>query len=377
MRTEDRMPAPARLPRPRHRCPAWRAASTATIAVAAASQLGATDCGAITRDPGFDLWCSDALCAWKVERGAIRRVPTWHEADSGVELVDPGTAIEQFTPVNSGDGTCIQFDLISNVDETAQAELAVDIYGDGSVERTFEIPTAPWQPVSYAFAVKPPFTGIRFEIAKRGPGHAVVARMRAAVVKDGCAGLPELDGGPAPLGALCGAPGDCASGICAVADIFGTRRCTGCPPFQAGACGAGQTCGYTDPGPPERGVPIACVPAAARALGEQCLDPAECASGICNTGVCSTCQDNEHCGGAACQEPYEFGPALCAPGKHLAARGAPCATDADCASGACSGPARLQCADGRACLTDANCPVDSDLVPGACTSVGVQGGSCI
>src|SRR5215468_984946 len=152
MRTEDRMyPAPARLPR---LLPSWRAASTAAIVAAAAGQLGATDCGGgITRDPGFDLWCGDALCAWKVERGDVRRVPTWHEADSGVKLVDPGTAIEQFTPVTSGDGTCIRFDLISNADETAQAELAVDIYGDGAVERTFEIPTAPWHPVSYEFAV--------------------------------------------------------------------------------------------------------------------------------------------------------------------------------------------------------------------------------
>lgn len=373
------MPAPEHLPcalpRPRRR--SWRAVSTAAITVAAAGQLGATDCGGgITRDPGFDLWCGDALCTWKVERGAILRVPTWHEADSGVELVDPGTAIEQFTPVNSGDGTCIRFDLISNVAEDAQAELAVDIYGDGTAERTFEIPTAPWHPVSYEFAVKPPFTGIRFEIAKRGPGHAVVARMRAAVVQDGCAGLPELDGGPAPLGALCGTPGDCASGSCAIVDFFGTHRCTSCPPFQAGACGAAAVCGYTDPGPPERGVPIACVPAATRAVGEQCLGDAECASGICTAGVCSTCRRDLDCGGPACKPAYALGPALCAPGQHLAPRGAPCATDADCASGTCSGPVRLQCPDGRACATDASCPVDGDLTPGACTPVGIQGGSC-
>src|SRR5215475_1425518 len=339
LRTEDRMPAPVRLPCPRRR-PPWRAVSTAAIAAAAAGQLGATDCnGGITRDPGFDLWCGDALCAWKLERGAILRVPTWHEADAGVELVDPGTAIEQFTSVNSGDGTCVRFDLISNVAEDAQAELAVDVYGDGTVERTFEIPTAPWQPVSYEFAVKPPFTGIRFEIAKRGPGHAVVARMRAAVVNNGCAGLPALDGGPAPLGALCGTAGDCASGSCAIVDFFGTHRCTACPPFQAGACSAGMVCGYTDPGPPERGVPIACVPAAARAIGEQCLDRLECASGICTRGVCSTCRTDADCAGTACKPAYDPGLSLCAPGQHLAPCGAPCATRAASASGACSGPA--------------------------------------
>ena len=357
--------------------PVLSARAWSVIAAAlAAGQLGATDCGGgITRDPGFDLWCGDQLCAWKIERGDVRRAATWHEADSGVELLDPDTAIEQFTPVNSKDGTCIRFDLISDVAETAQAELAIDIYGDGAVERTFEIPTAHWKPVSFAFAVKPPFTGIRFEIAKRGPGHAVVARMRAAVVKDGCDGVPELDGGPAPIAALCGVAGDCASGICVIADFVGTLRCTGCE-LSRQTCSAGQVCGYGEPGPPERAVPIVCVGAAARALGEQCLRDGECASGVCSSFVCSTCRPNTMCGATACQQAYDHGPYLCGAGQHLAPHGAPCAVDADCASSACNGPPRHQCLDGRSCATDANCPVDPNLIPGPCTQVGIQGGSC-
>lgn len=348
------------------------------VAALAASQLGATDCdGGITRDPGFDLWCGEALCAWKVEVGDVRRAPTWHEADAGVELLDPGTAIEQFTPVDSRDGTCLRFDLIADVDETAEAVLSVDIYGDGTVEQAFPIPTAHWKPVSYRFAVAPPFTGIRFEIAKRGPGHAVVARMRAAVVDGGCDGASPLDGGPAPLGALCTAAADCASARCATVDFFGTKQCTACQPFQAASCGAGQICGYTEPGPAERGVPIACVAAGARVVGEECLVDAECGSGICAAGICSACRPETGCaGGAACTAAYDRGPALCAPGQHAAASGAPCASDADCASGACTGPARLQCSDGRSCAGDANCPVDANLVPGPCATVGVQGGSC-
>lgn len=348
---------------------------TCIVCVAAASQLGASDCdGGITRDPGFDLWCGDVLCAWKLERGDVRRVPTWHAADSGVELVSEGTAIEQFTPVDSNDGTCLRFDLISDVAENAQVELGVDIYGDGSIERSFSIPTAHWKPVSFAFAVRPPFTGIRFDIAKQGPGHAVVARMRAFVAKTGCEGVTELTGGPAPLGALCTAATDCASAIC-TPNVFTGNRCTGCDPSQA-TCGAQEVCGLADPGPAERAVPIACVAKAGRELGEQCLTGAECATGICNFGVCSTCYGDATCGATTCSQAYSAGPFLCGAGAHLGKRGEPCAGNDDCASGMCSGAARQQCLDGRACATDANCPVDGNLMPGPCTTVGVQGGSC-
>jgi hypothetical protein len=346
---------------------------TPCIVVIAASQLGATDCGGnVTRDPGFDLWCGESLCAWKLERGEIRRVPTWHVDDSGVELLDD-TAIEQFTPVNSHDGTCIRFDLISDVAETAQAELGIDIYGDGSVERSYPIPTTHWRPTSYEFAVQTPFTGIRFEIAKRGPGRAVVARMHAVIVKDGCAGLAPLAGGPAPLGAICGGNNDCASAICGP-DFFGGGRCAGCD-VNAPLCPADQVCGVADPGPPERNVPLACVPRGARELGEWCLGNAECASGLCTFGVCSVCGPLSACGDQ-CQPSYPHGPFLCSPAQHRGLPGAPCGTADDCASGTCLGPDRLQCLDGRACATDANCPVDANLRPGPCTAVGIQGGSC-
>jgi hypothetical protein len=346
------------------------------VVAAAASQVGATDCGGtITRDPGFDLWCGDTLCAWKLERGDVRRVPTWHTADSGVELLAADSAIEQFTPVNSHDGTCIRFDLIADVDETAQAELAVDIYGDGTIERAFPIPTAHWKPLSYAFAVQPPFTGIRFEIAKHGPGRAVVARMRAAVVAGDCDGIAPLSGGPAPLGAQCVVAADCASAICESVNFFGGPHCLGCDVGKP-TCGAGNVCGLGDPGPPERDVPVVCVAAAARALGESCLRDPECASGVCSGAVCSTCRPDAGCGAAACSRAYDHGPYLCAAGAHLGPRGAPCATGDDCASGACNGAARQQCLDGRACASDANCPVDVNLAPGPCSTVGVEGGSC-
>jgi hypothetical protein len=348
------------------------------LVLAAATQLGVTDCGGgITRDPGFDLWCGDQLCAWKLERGDVARAATWHAEDAGVALLEPGTAIEQFSPVDSGDGTCIRFDLVADAAEDAQAELSIDIYGDGSVERVFPIPTAHWKSVSYRFAVKAPYTGIRFEIAKRGAGHAVVARMRAAIVREGCAGIAPLDGGPAPLGVLCDEDAGCTSGICAALDLFsGHGRCAGCDPF-APTCAAGQICGLTEPGPPERPVPVACVPAAARQLGEQCLFDGECATGVCTFGMCSTCDpDGDACTGTTCSSTYFPGPHLCGADRGRGKRGDPCVHSRDCASQSCRGMERRQCTDGRACVTSANCPVDLNLTPQPCTTVGIQGGTC-
>jgi hypothetical protein len=139
--------------------------STMIVAGAAASQLGSTDCGNALRDSGFDLWCGGQLCAWKVERGEILRVPTWNEGDPGVELVGADAAIEQLSPVDSGDGTCLEFSLIANVDDRADLELHVDVTGDGSIEHTERIPTSQWRPLSYKVRIKAPYAGVRFELA--------------------------------------------------------------------------------------------------------------------------------------------------------------------------------------------------------------------
>jgi hypothetical protein len=346
------------------------------IVVIALAQLGATDCdGGIIRDPGYDLWCGDSLCAWKVVRGRIGRTATWHDGDPGVWFIDLDTTIEQFTPVNSRDGTCIRFDLIANVDESAQVALDVDVYGDGTIERSFPLATTAWQPVSYRFAVERPYTGIRFAFTMRNFGTAVLARMHAHVIPDGeCAGIEPIRGGPAPLGAICATASDCASQIC-VDELF-SSTCAACDPL-APTCADGQVCGLDDPGPPERGVPLACVAPEAREVGEGCFADAECTTGLCQLGVCSLCRADSECpGGLQCREAYHHGPSLCLPGIGVTKPGEPCATDFACLSGTCLGKPRRQCFDGRSCVSDANCPVDASLVPGHCLIVGVQGGTC-
>lgn len=345
----------------------------------ALSQLGATDCGQVLRDPGFDLWCGNELCAWKIERGQIARVPTWNDGDPGVELVGADAAIEQLSPVASSDGHCLEFSMIANVDDAAELVLNVDVFGDGSVEHSERIPTAHWKPLSYKLSIAPvAYDSIRFELAKRGAGHAVVAQLQAKITT-GCDGLTEIVPAPAPLGAPCATPAQCASSRCGAGTAF-AHVCVGCDD-QPGECAASDVCGLGAPTSPVRPAPHACVARGARVLGERCGEDAVCAAGlVCTGGACSTCRDTdkpcaggERCGAA--WEPAAFGPFVCSPNQHLRARGEPCASHADCASSTCSGPARLQCDDGRACATAAECPF-TNLKNGPCNTVGVQGGSC-
>jgi hypothetical protein len=362
---------------------------TLVLAVVAISQMGATDCGQALRDPGFDVWCGDQLCAWKVERGEVARVPTWNEGDPGVALVGNDVAIEQLSPVDSGDGTCLEFDMIANVETDAQVTLGIDVFGDGSVEYTETIPTSSWAPLTFKLPIRGPYRGVRFELAKRGNGRAVLAQIGAKLIDD-CAALPPIIPAAAPLGSPCADSTGCAMGTCE--PTFFGGLCMAC---TDGSCPANQTCGPGAPTSPVRELPRACEPDASRVLGEQCLHDAECASGICNFGYeqptlepggeygnCSACRP----GGTACPTAATCGaawptaglhaPFVCAPGLATAAAGAACATDGDCASGTCTGTSRTQCeVDGRACATAADCPFDG-LKNTACSTVGVQGGSC-
>src|SRR5262245_19047754 len=117
--------------------------ASSILIVAALSQLGTTDCGGnAIRDSGFDLWCGNEMCAWRIERGEAKKVPTWNEGDPGVELMGADAAIEQLSPFNSKDGTCLQFKLIANIDNTAEVYLNVDVEGDGTIEMPERLPTS-------------------------------------------------------------------------------------------------------------------------------------------------------------------------------------------------------------------------------------------
>jgi hypothetical protein len=353
------------------------------VILGAATQLGNTDCGQALRDSGFDLWCGDGLCAWKVERGEIQRVATWNKGDPGVELVGSDVAIEQLSPVDSGDGTCLEFTLVANVEPSADVELNVDVFGDGSIEHSERLPTAHWKPLTYDLLIQGPYRGIRFELAKTGDGTAQVANIGARTLQPGdCAGLTPIVPGPAPLGASCDPENaaTCASGLCTVvadpdAWLGISAECEGCDDTHP--CTGSEVCGLHEPTSPVRESSNSCVPPGSKELGERCTIADECASNVCNGGRCSAC-DAATC--ASCGDAWPAGPRVCSPGQHLGHAGDACGTDDDCASAICDGSERKECDDGRPCASAADCQFgtgsNDPLMNGACTTVGIQGGTC-
>lgn len=315
------------------------------LVVAAASQVGATDCGQITRDQGFDLWCGDKLCYWDLERGAIKKVGSWNKSDSAVEMIGDDTAFAQNTDVTSSDTSCIRFEMIANVEESAEVRLNVDVFRDGTVDYSERIPTSKWKPLSFLIPIHGPYYGVRFEMTKRGSGRGVVAQLQAEVGKAGeCDGLTPIEIPPAANGAMCLTNNQCQSGTCSGASL---------PFFEdpiPGVCSA--VCGYGD----------SCVGMNSKELGEQCDGEDECESGVCTEHVCSTCGPSDPCTSEACAPAYLHGPSLCAPGNHVRGAAEPCATNADCISNSCLSAEHRQCPDGRR--------------PGECLSTGIQGGRC-
>jgi hypothetical protein len=330
-------------------------------------QIGATDCGQIITDRGFDLWCGDQLCHWKLETGEIERVATWIDGDDGVAMHGDEVVISQMTAVTSADTDCIQFEMVADIDELAEVTIEADVFGDGTIDWTERVPTAEWEKVSLRIGIDGAYQGIKFRIVKRGAGQAVLARIGAETADD----CPTFEPIVArPEGASCLQGPDCDSGIC------NQQVCSDCG--TSADCG-GDVCGAEQHAPGTLADWWTCVAPASRGLGELCHVDAECASGICNGLLCSECDGTRPCtGGDSCDAVGEFVWAnACAPNQGDRAAGAGCFSDADCASGACAGTPLGHCDDGPLpCFDDAECPPHADSTPATCTFVAVAGGTC-
>lgn len=364
-----------------------RLATALLFAVVYATQAGHGDCsGDILHDSGFDLWCGERLCSWQVDKGEVRQAPTWHQEDLGVELVGDQVAISQRSDV--ADVSCVRFDLVADIDLDATVVLEMDLYDDGVVDYSQQLPTAAWQDLSYQVRMPAHVQGIRFRLSKTGAGRAVLAQIRARD-EAGCEGAP-LAQPEAPLGADCwGVEGEelvllhdlCASGTCAVSDPseFSSAICSACDGPED--CDGFQVCGLESRVASFLGPYRACVAAASHGLGELCAGDDECQTGVCCGGRCADCcaADDRACpDGSACAAGEGAMPDRCAGDR---ASGGACLDDADCASGRCrgDGPLQICLADGRRCDRDSDCPPDGTQDGeefGSCAEIGVSRGIC-
>src|SRR5688572_27790724 len=88
-------------------------------------------CDDVVDDPTFRMWCGESLCSWKLEAGSIRRAPTWHKKDHGVEFEATPTIISQDTTKSP---KCLEFTTIADVEPGAQMTIGVDFNRDGTIE---------------------------------------------------------------------------------------------------------------------------------------------------------------------------------------------------------------------------------------------------
>lgn len=361
-------------------------ATSIALSLAAMFALSAYNCNDVLDDPGFDLWCGDRLCAWQLEQGELRKAPTWHRSDTGVELVGPEVAISQFA--NQGSSLqCLRFELIADVEETAAVTLELDFFADGIVDHEQGIPTSDWAELSYRIRMPGSYQGILFRIRKRGSGRAVLAEIAAlSESPEVCGDLPALSPVPHPTGAACLEDDVCKTRTCAAGDIW--MVCSECA--TSSECGASEVCGMSQVAPRHLGLYRACTAMASHGLGERCVDDAECSTGICAEGVCSTCRQDTDCpSGQTCRERQlldgsatpELMPWQCEPQAGLAGPGVACLAGDDCQSGACQGQGerRVCLFDARSCTADGDCPPDdllSSSDTGTCVTVGVIDGVC-
>ena len=331
-------------------------------------------CGTrLIRDPSFELWCDDKLCAPWESKGAIARVGTWHARDYGVSLMD-GAEISQRSDEDPVE--CIEFELIADVAAEAEVQLELDFMDDGSSEYEQSIAESHW--ARLRFLVKAPswYRGLRFRVRKRGTGRAVIAQLSAVSSSD-CKGDPvKLD--RRPDGAHCERDAQCASGVCDLApQRFGlaeeppstdARVCGGCSAETA--CPTGQVCGVreSDFGPYRE-----CIQPSSSELGAFCESDAECASGHCtralhfNNATCAECTSDAECAeGEVCGvEVLAGGATRVCEANEPAPLGELCGGNDQCQSGVCCfGACSECCGEFFECEGGAECGT-SELGPGA------------
>jgi hypothetical protein len=161
-------------------------------------------------NPEIDRWCGDRPCLWQVQ-GQIRRVGTWNNDDYAVELVSDQAELSQ-TNAGASQISCIEFSMLSKIDAGTRVFVELDFNADGSAEWSQRLPASDYQPMRYVITPPTWYRGVRFIVRKDGPGHAIIAKLRALTTGD-CTGAPvPLNG--RPDGVSCEKASQCESVAC-------------------------------------------------------------------------------------------------------------------------------------------------------------------
>ena len=267
----------------------------------------ATGCDDIVTDPNFHTWCGDQLCSWKLDSGKIRRAPTWHPKDYGVELLDSTDAshVTSISQVSDTAAKCLEFSAVADVVPEAQVSIGLDFNDDGSVDRDQVIASVGFTEQKFQVTAPLAYDHVRIIIAKKGTGRAVLAQMEVKSASN-CAAAPVVPTAE-HLGTKCSeqnAGDECSSGVCC------HGRCAEC---CGTTCGAGGTCSARVPpttagdGVTSEAIPMQCDPGKGKhAGGTECLLGDDCTSGVCVGTVWTALdlgKDFEPCTG-----PFPFGP---------------------------------------------------------------------
>lgn len=335
----------------------------------------------LTRNSAFDLWCEGQLCGWEVEEGTVTQAPTWHRADYGVGLNDDHVRFSQ--KLNRAP-RCLQFSALADVPPDATVTVGLDFFDDGTVDYTFPIAGPAW--TRSVAQLTPPrwYEGLRLIVEKTGPGQVVLAELSLEnELVDACTGPPIEVQGATP-GTPCSVDATCAGGgHCGPSDArgLGTRPVLSCGTCISDAdCTGGAVCGLTADS--ERLPYATCQVPGLDPLGEACSAGAECASGVCCGGACSTCcEGGPGCAmGEACTQAAQLDPIVelrlallrsswrCAAEQGQRLAGEPCTVGADCSSGTCTGTtAVMACVStGRSCGEGDACSCIDLGAPGVC-----------
>lgn len=170
----------------------------------------------------FDRWCGDELCNWTTLTGpeSIRKAPTWHESDHGVELLATPTVLTQVRSISGIE--CLELSMVADVESSADVTIGIDYNFDGdpsdpadeadvsldvAVDDEWTLPPARWKKLTFLSSTPERYSGVRFVIRKRGVGRAVLAEVRAQSSDQCTAPRPVADN--LPLGVGCDERSQC------------------------------------------------------------------------------------------------------------------------------------------------------------------------